>query len=79
MCVCVIVSIESLSECEINCTLCVMVCVMRSWILKPYCITTPLGSKGGSQLSHTETAEWLYIVRLRGGDIGAETHSKVQG
>lgn len=61
--------------CEIDSTRCVTVYVMRSRILKPYCITTPLGSRGGSQLSHTETAVWLYIVRLHGGDIGPETQS----
>lgn len=67
---CVIVVVRLLSVCEINSTRCVTVCVMRSWIRNPYFITTPLGSRGGSQLSHTETAVWLYIVRLRGGEVG---------
>lgn len=67
---CVIVVVRLLSVCEINSTRCVTVCVMRSWIRNPYFITTPLGSRGGSQFSHTATAVWLYIVRLRGGEVG---------
>lgn len=69
-CVCTVVIVKKLSVCEINSTRCVTVCVMRSWILNPYFITTPLGSRGGSQVSHTETAVWLYIVRLPGGVEG---------
>lgn len=73
---CPIVTLRELSVCEINGTRCVTVSVMRSRIRNPYIITTPLGSRGGSQLSHTETAVWLNIVRLRGGDVGPETQNK---
>lgn len=72
-----VVVMEQLLRCEINSTLCVTACVMRSRTLKPYCITSPLGSRGGSQLSQTETAVWLYMVRFRGGDMGPETQSQI--
>lgn len=75
-CVCPIVTLKELSVCEINGTWCMTVSVMRSRIRNPYFITTPLGSRGGSQLSHTDTAVWLNIVRLSGGDVGPETQNK---
>ena len=85
VCVCVRVSLclcycggLKVWEIHISDTWCVTVCVMRSRVLKPYWITTPLGSEGGSQLSHTETSVWLYMVRLRGGDMGPEAQSKTQ-
>lgn len=72
---CVIVVVKLLSVCEINSTRCVTVGMVKSWIWNPYFITTPLGSRGGSQLSHTDTAVWLYIVRLRGGEVGSGSQS----